>query len=144
MFEHYRGKHSYKMRKLRALGSRRIFVLSNTQNNLTAKAQVTGLDFTLSSPLVSRVKSSLARLFPRGTNELIVVTRKDRVSDDPGGWPCFTYLIDPTTLGPDDVQGDYNQWADMFRLYFSAGACDSRTVKDWGIWSPQPNAPDMI
>ena len=31
MFEHYRGKHSYKMRKLRALGGRRIFVLSNTR-----------------------------------------------------------------------------------------------------------------
>ena len=105
---------------------------------------MTGLDFTLSSPLVSRVKSSLARLFPDGTNELMVVTRKDRVSDDPGGWPCFTYLIDPTTLGPDDVQGDYNQWADMFRLYFSRGARDSRTVRIGEFGSLQPNAPDMI
>jgi hypothetical protein len=105
-----------------ALTGRRIFILSNTQNNLDAKATVTGLDFSLSRADVQKVKKTIADMFPSGSHELIVVTRLDRAIDNPATWPACTYVFDPTTVGMDDVEGDYAQWNDMFRRYFTIDA----------------------
>jgi hypothetical protein len=122
MFQHDRAKHAYKMQKLMALMGRRIFILSNTQNNLDGKATVTGLDFSLSRADVQKVKEAIADMFPSGSHELIVVTRLDRAMDNPATWPACTYVFDPTTVGMDDVEGDYAQWNDMFRRYFTRDA----------------------
>jgi hypothetical protein len=69
-----------------------------------------GLDFTFNRQVISRVVKSLDQLFPVGRNELIVVTREERVSDDPSDWPSFAYLIDGSTRDRDDVAGDFGQW----------------------------------
>lgn len=121
-FETVRAKYAYQWEKLLRPPARRVFVLSNTQNNLDALAARSGLSFTLDGARIGAVQAALEARFPSGgSNELIVAAYADRLADDPAGWPqaCPTkcYVLEPDESG---FGGCDRQWAALLADYFGA------------------------
>jgi len=123
-FETVVAKYRHTEDRLFATTGRRVFVLSNTQNDLELTSATHGIDFSFREDAVHSVLDAIATLFPDGTNELIVVTSEDRSVGDTSLWPAKTYLIDRSTLPPTDTIGDYGQWEQIFRNYFSSSRPD--------------------
>jgi hypothetical protein len=119
-FDNLKEKYNYISLKLFTHRRRRVFVISNTQNNLDYVSAETDIDFTLGRAQIIAVQRSLDNLFRIGTNELIVVTSEDRVADDPADWPAHHYLVDRSTRESDDWVGDVTQWDRIFSEYFTS------------------------
>lgn len=118
-FDAVRSKFAHTTAKLFSPCRRRIFILSNTQNNLDMTAQTLGVDFSFSGPLIEAVKEALDNIFPGESPELVVVTSADRAHGDVRDWVAPTYLIDRSTTPSDDVFGDGGQWGAIFEHYFT-------------------------
>jgi hypothetical protein len=75
------SKYQYLWEKFLALSSfgKRVFLLSNTLNNLDQIATLYRLSFAFHSPQLMRLKNALDRTFPAGENKLIVLTYPDRI-----------------------------------------------------------------
>ena len=87
---------------------RRLFVMSNTQNNLDVVRAVSPLmDFTFTAASLHSVVESVNGRFP-GDNSFLFLSRSDRATVD-----CLQCGLDVRLLAPDssDVSGDPAQWA---------------------------------
>ena len=81
IFENARQKYDYLWRKFDAMARkrRRIFIISNTQNNLDWVSEIcSGLDIVFSHRILARLRAALNALFPEGENRLLAVTYKSR------------------------------------------------------------------
>lgn len=79
-FDEVRGRYEYLWRKFSALESfdTRIFVISNTQNNLDQIATAYSTSFLFDAPALERLRSVLDSRFSRGENRLVAATYRDR------------------------------------------------------------------
>jgi hypothetical protein len=92
---------------------RRIWIYSNTQNNLDVVQSVApALDFRLDANIMRAVATSLNSLFDEGTDEFLFLCRADRVDSNANeaGLPIRILKIDDS-----EVVGDPIQWAAAFR-----------------------------
>jgi len=104
-----------------ALGAldRRVFVVSNTQNNLNAVARKAPqrLDFRLTRQRMTAIAEALAHIFPRGRNDLLFVAYAARLGPDAAqaGFPLV--VLDPDKT---DHEGDDRQWTAAFTARLAA------------------------
>jgi len=112
------GKYQYLLDKFSGLASveRRVFVISNTQNNLEQVAQATGTisDRFAASDIID-LCAATDRFFAM-PSEFIVVSYADRLDRaiERGSVKTYQLLRDAS-----EWQGDVSQWAKVFRDYFS-------------------------
>lgn len=100
---------------LRAL-ERRVFVVSNTQNNLSRVPDIApqALDFRFTAARMQALAAAVATVFGAAGNEVLFVAYASRVSRDArkSGFPLAILEPDAT-----DHEGDAAQWGEAFRRF---------------------------
>ena len=94
----------------------RFFVLCNTQNNISSQDPYLdeGMSLIFDDHLIAEIRSALARLFPTGTNHLLVVGRPDRL---------VSSMREQVHVPPDDAtewQGHDAAWSAIMASYLKA------------------------
>jgi len=102
------AKFSYLAERFWALASleRRVFVLSNTQGDLSKIADRFGIDCRIDQRTADRIRAALDLAFPRGRNDLLIVGNST-ITDVRGA-----YLL--PHVPSSDWEGDAAQWEQFF------------------------------
>ena len=117
-FQQTAAKYQYLLNKFVGLAGveRRIFVISNTQNNLDHVARTTGtISDKLAAADIVELCAATDRFFA-GPSEYIVVSYADRLDKAVERKNIRTYQL---ARDASDWQGDIAQWAGVFRDYLS-------------------------
>jgi septin family protein len=117
-FESVRSKfaHTKEMLRQATERARRVFIVSNTQNNLdTVDTTVNGFDFTLNDHAIDRLRSALSAKF--GNVELYAVSRPERNSiTDPRNKSILFNIKPDSTV----VRGDSAEWQSVLARILKA------------------------
>jgi hypothetical protein len=115
-FEAERRKYVRRFARWTALAQKenRIFVISNTQGNLSLVTDMTGFDFKFTDHDISKLKAVIDEVFP-APNALHVVTYQEDLSPSSGS--VFVHRLEPICM---DVTGDDEQWRAVFSAIVTA------------------------
>lgn len=118
------SKYEHLRQNFLALCSRRTrhFVLCNTQNNLaTVHPHLSdGMTIAFDDPLIAATRAAIERLFPNGTNRLLVVGRADRLQR-----PMRRRVRVPVADGT-EWEGDTAAWTRVLSSHLHAPASARR------------------
>lgn len=119
-FENARQKYNHLWSKFQSIRNveRKIFVISNVQNNLDMVAETTGtVDFHFKATQLGNLMSAADAWTEAGSNEYLVVSYEDRI--DPDIHLRNTKII---TISKDESEweGSKDAWNFAFKTYFSS------------------------
>jgi len=104
-----------------ALGAleRRVFVVSNTQNNLddVARKAPQRMDFRLTRQRMTAISEAIAQAFPKGRNDVLFVAYAARLAPDAQRAALPLAVLEPDAT---DNEGDDRQWTAAFMALLPA------------------------
>jgi hypothetical protein len=103
--------------QLRSL-DRRIFIISNTQNNLYFNIHSSdGVDLFITEARLEQMQTALDSIFP-GTNEILVVSDPDRLTLGASTSRWAPVVMEPSPISADWF-GDAQSWRAVFIKWFT-------------------------